>query len=383
MFTTGTKLLLGSTILAIVAAIAYGISQDDILGTVGLASAAVALAVVTGINVFTRDANVWVDEVASLDTVAAAANPPGNSIWPLLFAGGGVVLTVGLVTHQSVFIAGLVVLLASGAEWTAQAWAERASADAAYNAEVRSRIANPLEFPLGAAAGVALIAFFFSRIMLWLSKSNSVAAFAVVGALILAFAFFFAYKPGLRSRAAVGLIAVGSVSLVAGGVAAALGGQREINEHHTTGSMQAEGEDVCTSPNEFSVDHNASQSVAATASAAAFLTLERSGELTYTVDGGVEPGSPGVTLARSTPSNIVFRNRSGAERRLSVSLGTTTVDAGDGSSEVPYYACTTLIDDGGSQNLTLRIGPPSTAFDEGYFFFVPGVDTASVKLIVP
>jgi hypothetical protein len=92
----------------------------------------------------------------------------------MAFALGAVVLTVGLVTYQAVFIVGVVLLLAAGAEWTAEAWAERASADPAYNAEVRSRIANPLEFPLGAAIGIGIIAYAFSRIMLWLSKTNTV-----------------------------------------------------------------------------------------------------------------------------------------------------------------------------------------------------------------
>ena len=35
----------------------------------------------------------------------AAARPPANSIWPMVFALGAVVLTVGLVTYQAVFTA--------------------------------------------------------------------------------------------------------------------------------------------------------------------------------------------------------------------------------------------------------------------------------------
>ena len=50
-----------------------------------------------------------------------------------------------------------VLLLVSGAEWTAEAWAQRASADDAYNAEVRNRMANPLEFPVGAAIGIGIL----------------------------------------------------------------------------------------------------------------------------------------------------------------------------------------------------------------------------------
>ena len=45
MFTTGTKFLIGSTVVASIAALAYGITQDGIMGTIGLISAALALGV--------------------------------------------------------------------------------------------------------------------------------------------------------------------------------------------------------------------------------------------------------------------------------------------------------------------------------------------------
>ena len=220
MFTTGSKFLIGATVLATISAIAYGVAQDGVMGTVGLFSAAVALAFLAGINIYTRDSNIWDDEISSVETAPAAARPPANSIWPMAFAVGAAVLTVGLVTYQAVFIVGVILLLAAGAEWTAEAWAERASGDAAYNAEVRSRIANPLEFPLAAAIGFGIIVYAFSRIMLWLSKTNTVVFFAVMGVVIITVAFLLANRPGLKSRAAIGVIAVAILALVAGGAAA-------------------------------------------------------------------------------------------------------------------------------------------------------------------
>ena len=44
MLTTGSKLLIGSAVLATVSAIAYGVAHDGVKGSVGLSSAAVALA---------------------------------------------------------------------------------------------------------------------------------------------------------------------------------------------------------------------------------------------------------------------------------------------------------------------------------------------------
>ena len=380
MFTTGSKLLIGASVLAAVSAIAYGVAQDGVMGTVGLASAAVALAFLAGINIYTNDSNIWDDEISSVETAPAAARPPANSIWPMAFALGAAVLTVGLVTYQAVFVVGVVLLLAAGAEWTAEAWAERASADAAYNAQVRSRIANPLEFPLAAAIGIGIIVYSFSRIMLWLSKTNTVIAFAVLGVIILTVAFLAAYRPGLKSRAAVGAIAVGVLALVAGGAAAGLDGEREIKPHETTEGLTEEGEEICLSPEEFEADENASQSVGAQANVAAEITLTESGALDFDVVGPVD--SPdALTLPRSNPNNVIFINDSDEERRLSVDLTVPPADAVE--DEGPLLKCTTLVEPGGRQNITLTIGAPSFAAPDGYFFFVPGVESARLDLIVP
>ena len=58
MFTTGSKLLIGSAFAAAVFALVYGVTQEGTLGTIGLISAAVGLALLAGINVYARDSNV-------------------------------------------------------------------------------------------------------------------------------------------------------------------------------------------------------------------------------------------------------------------------------------------------------------------------------------
>jgi hypothetical protein len=381
MFTTGSKFLIGSAVLAAVMAIAYGISQDGVMGTIGLASAAVALAFLAGVNVFTRDANVFADDTAALTTSAASARPPADSLWPMGFALGAAVLTVGLVTYQAVFVIGIVLLLVTGAEWTTHAWAERASAASSYNAEVRNRLANPLEFPLAAAIGVGLLVYAFSRVMLWLSKTNTVVAFSVLGAAIVLLAFLFAYRPGIRSRAALGLGIVGVLGLLTVGAAAGISGERDIHEHETTAGLASEG--ICNSPDHFEADENASQTVGATANVAATITLDEAGQLAFAVNGPIESGATALSLPRSSPNNVIFRNQSGHERRLSLDLGTEIVELDEGQEEVPLQVCTTLVEDGGAQNLTLTIGAPSITAPDGYYFFVPGVESARLELVVP
>jgi hypothetical protein len=381
MITTGSKFLIGSAVFAIIATIAYGISQDGVMGTVGLASAAASLTFLAGVSVLTRDSNVSANDASAIESCVASEPAPGNSIWPMAFALGAVIVAVGLVTYQAVFVVGAIVLLAAGAEWTAQAWAEQASAEAAHNSKVRSKIANPLEFPLAAAIGVGAIVYSFSRVMLWLSKTNTVIAFAVLAAIVVSVAFLVAYRPGIKSRMAVSVIGVGVLALVVGGVAAGLDGERDIEEHETTVDLVHEG--ICDSPEEFEADHNASQSVAAIAAVAATITLNDGGELTFEVNGPRPEGATALTLPRSSTNNVLFSNKSGEERRLSLNLGSAEAGSGDDEDEAPHQVCTTLVEHDGLQNLSIIIGLPSSVVEGGYSFFVPGVDSAEIELIVP
>jgi hypothetical protein len=383
MFTTGTKFLIGSTVIAGIAALAYGITQDGIMGTIGLISATLALAFLAGVNIFTRDANVLVTPDLVAERTAAAQVAPPFSVWPVAFAFGMVTIVVGLVTYQAIAIIGLILVLAAGAEWMAQSWAERASADSAHNSEVRSRIANPFEFPIAGLIAIGVIVYSFSRVMLWLSKTNTVIAFGVLAAIFLTFAFLFAYRPSIKHRAVVSVIVIGAIGLVAGGAAAGISGEREIEEHETTAGLALEG--VCEDPEETHADEKASQSVAATASVAVEITLGEDDLLTYRMNGPVPQGEEGtVTLPRSSPNNVVFINNSDHHRRLSVDLGTMADPEDDtGVEMVPNQACTTLVDEGGMQLITLNIAQPSYVFPDGYRFFVPGVETAELALVVP
>ncbi len=386
MFTTGSKLLLGATVMAIVAAVAYGVTQDGTMGTIGLVSAAVALGLLAGVDIAVRDSNVPASDERAVATSPAARPVPGRSVWPLALAFGAVALTVGLVTYQAVFVIGLLLILAAGLEWTLHAWAERASGDPAYNSEVRTRFAGPLEFPLAGAVVVGVLVYAFSRIMLWLSKTNTVVAFSVLAALLLVMAFIFATRPSVKQGgiAALGVLAL--TALVAGGVAAGLDGERDIEEHETVDGLIAEGVPICESPDEFEADENTSQHVSNTANVAATVTLTEDEELEFSAPGHAEAGVQLLTLARSNPSNIVFVNESAEHRRLSVDLGTQVVeveDPGGGEEEIVNQVCTGLVEENGQQLMTVTIGLPSAAFEDGYHFFVPGVETAELELVVP
>ena len=121
--------------------------------------------------------------------------PPGRVAVAAHRRRRAVLVVVGIVTYPVVFIFGLIAAaLAATAEWMVQAWSERASADAGFNEGVGNPTANPLEFPVLAAVGFAIIVYSFSRIMLFLSKTGGVVAFAGIAVLVLAAGFVIAFR---------------------------------------------------------------------------------------------------------------------------------------------------------------------------------------------
>ncbi|WP_420451649.1 hypothetical protein [Ilumatobacter sp.] len=418
MITTGSKFLIGAAVLATVAAVVYGISQDGVMGTVGLASAAVVLAGLAVLDLVLRDSNVFVDDdspASLVESSAAAQRAPSASVWPLALAFGAVVVVVGLVSYQPIVVIGLVVVFAAGAEWAVQAWSEGASGSVERNAEVRSRLSNPFEYPVGGAVAIGIVVYAFSRVMLWLSKTNTVIAFSVLALIVLIVAFGFALRPSVKTGAMGGVLAIGAVLVVAAGAAAGLDGERTIPEFETTAIWQeeanlhpeeyAEGaeegehpaEPICESPEEFpEADEDVSQTVGLKSNSIE-IVLTSEGTLSYDLPGPVPDADTALTLQRSNATNIIFRNEYSEHARLSLDLGTTTteVEAEDGgeSTELEYrdQLCTTLIEEGGAQLLTIVVDQPSADFADdnpngdgpGYWFFVPGVDSATLEVRVP
>ena len=383
MIPFGSRLLLGATVVAIIGAVAYGCSVSGSLGTTGLISAALALAFLACIVLYTRDADVSsMDPSAATESAAARPAPP-SSIWPIIGALGGVLVVVGLVTYPVVFVFGIIALVATTVEWMVSAWAERASSDRHFNVGVRQRLSHPAEFPVLALLAAAVIIYSFSRIMLALSKAGGPVAFAIVAALVLVGGVLVAFRPQIPNAALSAVAGIAVLGLVAGGVTAALSGERDIEEHHTTADAAADGE--CATADELHSDEDASQNVAAKANLLADITLEHDGRLVVNALGLQESNQLYVT--RSNVTNIRFRNESDEDRRLVLNLGERA--AIDEATEetipgetVPVQYCTALVEEGGSQFLTFRINQASSA-DNEYTFTVPGVDGQAIEVVVP
>ena len=385
MIPAGSRFLLGATVVAIVAAVAYGCSVSGSLGTTGLISAAAALALLAAVNLYTRDADVSsMDPTAATESAAARPAPPA-SIWPIVAGLGCALVVVGLVTYPVVFVFGVIALIAAAVEWMVAAWSERASGDDHYNAGVRQRLSHPAEFPVLALLTAAIVIYSFSRSMLFLSKTSGPAAFAGVAALVLAAGFLIAFRPQITNAAVAGVAGIAVLGLVAGGVAAALSGERDIERHHTTAGLAAEGE--CDSAEEQEADEDASQNVGAKANILAEIVLRSDGTLVANPL-GLADGATRLDVVRSNTTNIRFRNESNEDRRLVLNLGERAAvdeetDETIPGETVPVQLCTAQVEDGGSQLLTFRITKPSRYADSPYTFTVPGVDGQAIEVIVP
>jgi hypothetical protein len=376
MFTTGSKLLIGSAFAAAVFATVYGVTQGGALGTIGLISAAVGLALLAGINVFVRDSNVSAMDHDAFEASAAARNSAGPSVWPLLIGLGATTITLGLITNRTFFILGVIAVIAGGLGWLVQSWSEHVSADRAYNNRARQVMLDPLELPIVAAAGAGVIVYAFSRVMLGLpNKTATVIAFSVVAALVLLVGAVVGLKRGASRTALTGTFGLAAVALVAGGAIAGLSGERETHPHHTPGDI---AEDDECGPEETEVDENASQNVASKSNVAAEVTFDGT-ELTFDLP-GYDGNSAALTLPRSNPSNVLFRNESDDPARLVIEMHPRLDD--NGVPTGPERLCTPLGEPGSVQFLTLMFARPSYAVEDGYQFVVPGTD-ATLEVIVP
>ena len=377
MFTTGAKLLLGATAASLVATVAYGVLAEGTMGTIGLVSATVALATLAGIVIFTRDANVFADEPDTFDGAAANTARPGASMWPFALGLAVTTMTLGLVTYPAIFILGAILFVAGIAEWILQAWSERASADASHNAEVRSRLAYTAEMPVAAAIGLGIVIYAFSRVMLGVpSKTSTIVAFSIVATIVLIVGAVVGANRSITAPKITALFALSGVVLIGGGAVSGLNGERQIDEYKTTAYFAAK--DECGAEKTYA-DKHASQTVAGKANNSE-IRLTADGTLVHRKPGDEVDRTGAIQLPRANPNNLLFRNDSDADRRLVIDLAPDY----EGS---PPRMCTMLIEPGSVQLLTVNFAVPSFAPQitdiGGYRFYVPGVDTAELEVVVP
>ena len=158
--------------------------------------------------------------------------PQGLTFWPIIAAFSVGAVIVGLAVSSTLFVIGCIGLLVAAVEWTVRAWSERATGDPVENKAIRDKFMYPLEIPIGATIGVALIVFAMSRILLAVSKLGAVFVIIVLASAIFAAAVVIANRPQLKRSLLVGALLVGGLVIIGGGIAGGIVGQREIEEKH-------------------------------------------------------------------------------------------------------------------------------------------------------
>lgn len=373
MFTPGSKYFLGLAGFSTAFMIAYiaVVDQWD-GGATALASIACAAGLLAGLSLFNRDGDVKVGDTSA----AANAAPVGASLWPLVATIGVVLLAVGLITHEIVFLLGLVAIAAAFIEWVVQSWSESASSDTAFNNEARGRVLHPLEFPVLAAVGLGVIIVSFSRIMLAVSRDVGAITFIVVASLVLFVGSVFALKPNMKKTLVAGICTIGAVGIVAGGIAGASNGKRaELVEAAEEGHYSHK---ECGAEKSKYFDKNAEKTISARSNPIATIEL---------VDGklqarelGVEGYTQKITVPRANDSTVIFRNKSNGEHRLVLFMGTQQVQEGVTEDIV---TCTQMIGPDSEQSLTFKLNKSSYGQEKPFAFTVPGLDGQSIEAFVP
>ena len=370
MFSTGSKYFFGITFLGAVSfAIYMLLIGESAIGATALFGLVAATGLLTALVLATRDGSK--DE----DGIAASTAAPTGSIWPLIAAVGATVLLVGTITSPLVTLFGIVALLAALIEWTVLSWSERASSDVEYNAALRKRLLNPIEFPVIAAVGLGAIIVSFAQITLAVDKSVGAIAFIVLGSLVLAAGVLFSVRPGLKRGLVTGICIFGAVGIVAAGIAGAGVGIREDLVHAKEEGHYMHQE--CGAEKSKYFDKIPLEGVSATSSVDTHIDLI-DGKLVASVQ-GIAGNQETITIPRSNPTNIVFRNKTDGEYRLVASLGSKVVT--DGVKE-DVVQCTQLIEQGFEQLLILNIPKPAEA-GKPFTLTVPGLAGQSIEVIVP
>lgn len=370
MFSTGSKYFFGLSVLGAISFAVYMLLiGESAIGATALFGLVAAAGLLTALVLFTRDGD------AGEEGIAASTPAPTQSMWPLIAAIGATLLLVGTITFAIITLLGVVVLLAAIIEWTVLSWSERASSDAAFNASLRKRLLNPIEFPVLAAVGLGVVIFSFSRITLAVDKSVGASAFIAVGALVLAAGVLFSLRPNVKRGIVIGVCVVGAVAIIAAGIAGLSVGVREElvlakEEGHYT-------HQECGAEESEHFDKRPLEGISATASVVATISLVE-GKLVASVQ-GIAGEQNSITIPRSNPSNIVFHNATEGKYRLVANLGKKKVT--DGVNE-DVVQCTQLIPQDAEQLLTLTIPKPAMA-GTPYTLTVPGLAGQSIEVIVP
>ncbi len=219
----GARFWFAASFLALVAAGLQWVGSDgERYGTVVLLGASAAAALLGVLFVAIGDGDVLAGTADELDPVRSP------SFWPAVGAVGLGVTGVGLATGGLLLHAGWGILAVTLVEWTVECWAERSTADAAYNRVLRDRIMRPFEIPALAVLIGAVAVLGFAQVLLTVPKAGSAIAAIVAASLVLGAAALVATRPTVSSSLVALVVVIGAVLLIGGGIVGGVRGHRDF-----------------------------------------------------------------------------------------------------------------------------------------------------------
>jgi hypothetical protein len=350
MFTTGSKLYFGLAALALAVFCLLGVTTAwTFPATLAVGTLVVVFGFLGSLVSYTRDITALVPAAEE-----APVPPPtsSRSPWPLV-AGFGVAFTaMGVAVDTRLFLLGLAIVLMAMLEWITQAWADRASADPRFNARLRGRLLQPLEWPIFGVLVLLLVVFGFSRVMLAIpEEAAATAVFVTVAIVVLVVGFILASRPQLSRPALAMLVIIGGLLALGGGIAGVAAGEKE--------GFAEEHEELAVAATECGEHREEGKRTSNAVSAKAGIPVIALRE------DGFHPAE--AVVPRSLWTSVIFRNDSGgpaklvldAEERPVVDEAGNPVNGPDGepvTEQVQF--CSDFIDDGKSQFVTFRITRP-------------------------
>jgi hypothetical protein len=370
MFTTGAKLYFGLCALALVVFGLLGVTTAwTFPATLAVGSLAVIFGFLGGLVSYTRDVTAL---VRAADEVPVPQPPVSRSPWPLVAGFGAAFTAMGVAVDTRLFLLGLAITLAAVLEWVTQSWADRASADPQFNARVRGRLLQPLEWPILGTLVLLLLVFGFSRVMLAIpEEATATAVFVIVAILILVLGFLLASRPRISRPALAILVIVGGLLALGGGIAGVAAGEKDaFEEEHEELAVPA------TDCGERREEGKETSNAVSSKAGVPRITLH---------EDGFDPAE--ATVPRSLWTSVIFRNESGApakfiidaEQRPVVDDAGNAVSGPDGepvTEQVQF--CTDFIGDGKSQLVTFRITQPGE-----FAYRAEGEAEAEGRIVVP
>jgi len=228
----GSKALWGFGFLAVVAAIAYGMSTNESSGGTILAAVATG-AVLLGVVVVVADPDQapWYAPDSPLEQQSPVGGRPSlPSVWPLAGAVALGVLVLAAAADAVVVLAAVLLLAVAGFGWLFQQWSEHPSYTGRYAARLKERVLLPVGLPLGVFSLVAVITISLSRIFLALPENGTRAVAFAVALLVLLSAFAVAASERMARTAVLLLVAFAFATLVGAGIAGIVHGERKFEK---------------------------------------------------------------------------------------------------------------------------------------------------------